>query len=430
MRTLGVAACLLMFCAHPLRAEGPSGARAVVVGVLPVAYHGGDSSGFLGALVTRSLEAYDLRVEAVERGDGELEHVFEAHPRLDVLIEADVFGSGGSEQEVRARITWRSGRDHELSTRGPEAQRDVVSAIVENVADDSSLGSILEQRRRWALEQLEQGVDDPDRLIECLVIAGVTAREDEDWIQAEQFFERALDVRPGDALLHFDLALVYKGMGDDERKRAELERAYELDPSEAAVSIAVGNDALSNGDFDRAVAEYGRWLDSEGFSSLVKWNLAVARVRQGRFEEARAHLDEIPRASPYYPDAQAWSERLARRPAKPGEELRTSMFAALGLPAGFGETLLTVTFALSLVGFLWKRKLREGEVAPVIEIGGVKLPRPDNPRVWRFAGPILFAVSVLLFVPLVTVEPGPEAPILESGMGRSAESFAAPATGR
>ncbi len=429
MRALVVAGCVLIVCAQPLRAERPSGSRAVVVGVLPVEYHGGEETGFLRPLVTRSLETYDMRVEAVDRAGGDLQGVFAEHPRVDVLVDAAVFGAGDA-QEVRVRITWRSGRDHDLVTQGAKAPQDAVPAIVQQVAGETSLRSILEQRREGALELLERGIDDPDLLVECLVIAGLSAREDGDLARAEELFEQAIQVRPGDALLHFDLAMVHKQAGDEEAKRAALERAYSLDPGEEAVSIAVGNDALGRGDFDEAIAQYERWLDSEGSSALVRWNLAVARVRQGRFDEARARLDEIPATSPYFPDARAWSERLARRPAKPGERLRTSVFATLGLPAGFGETLLTVTFALALAGFIWKRKPREGEDRTGLELGGVKLPRPDDPRLWRVAGPVLFAASVLLFVPLLSVSPDPEAPVLEAGTGRDAGSFAHTASRR
>jgi hypothetical protein len=36
MRALVVAGCVLIVCAQPLRAERPSGSRAMVVGVFPV----------------------------------------------------------------------------------------------------------------------------------------------------------------------------------------------------------------------------------------------------------------------------------------------------------------------------------------------------------------------------------------------------------
>lgn len=59
-----------------------------------------------------------------------------------------------------------------------------------------------------------------------------------------------------------------------------------------ALSLRPGNRAFEQGRYQEAVAEYSRALERGGDSPLLRYNLGTALLRLGRYDEARAHLEQ------------------------------------------------------------------------------------------------------------------------------------------
>jgi Flp pilus assembly protein TadD len=87
---------------------------------------------------------------------------------------------------------------------------------------------------------------------------------------------------------HNDLGVAYESSGQTELAAKEYRRALSLDPHQARARVNLGNVEAANGRWRRAEGHYRRALRDSSTDYDAMNNLAVALLKQGRLDEARA----------------------------------------------------------------------------------------------------------------------------------------------
>lgn len=103
-----------------------------------------------------------------------------------------------------------------------------------------------------------------DRLAEGHIARGmVRFLYDWDWAGAEQAYQRAIELNPGDADAHLFYGVWLKAQGHNARALEEIDRANQLDPLNLMASAEVGWVGYYGGRFDEAVRACRRTLESD-----------------------------------------------------------------------------------------------------------------------------------------------------------------------
>jgi tetratricopeptide (TPR) repeat protein len=135
--------------------------------------------------------------------------------------------------------------------------------------------------------------------------------------EAIERYRRALELQPRADSIHHRLGLAYRSAGDLPKAKEHLalnrgEPVRFEDPlvdgltallKTSAIHLARGNQAMMDGDAERAVAEYSRALERDPDDALVHYNLGMALIRAERREEALARLEHAVELDPDYRDA-------------------------------------------------------------------------------------------------------------------------------
>ena len=85
-------------------------------------------------------------------------------------------------------------------------------------------------------------------------LAGEAYMQAKDFAKATEYFEKASNIAPENAMLHTALSMSKLGQGDASRAVAELERATKLDPKSAPAGILLTMTHLRLREFDKALA--------------------------------------------------------------------------------------------------------------------------------------------------------------------------------
>jgi tetratricopeptide (TPR) repeat protein len=116
--------------------------------------------------------------------------------------------------------------------------------------------------------------------------------------QARTAYERAVALSPDSAFLHRELAIVERRQGNNDPAIQHFTRAAELDPSDAAPLIAVGDILAERLDYQGAEAAYRRAAAIEPTAELSAKMAALAeRVRESRLPEEFRALATAPRVT-------------------------------------------------------------------------------------------------------------------------------------
>jgi tetratricopeptide (TPR) repeat protein len=125
-----------------------------------------------------------------------------------------------------------------------------------------------------------------------------------DWPAAQQQFVHALRLNPELASAHLHLGLAMQAEGQPECLR-ELERAAQLAPGSAMISLELGKAYAAAGQDDRAVAQFRQVLDRQPDATPAMLAMALALQRQGKVPEAIALLQRLVVLEPKNADALA-----------------------------------------------------------------------------------------------------------------------------
>ncbi|MEP7063351.1 MAG: adenylate/guanylate cyclase domain-containing protein [Betaproteobacteria bacterium] len=140
-----------------------------------------------------------------------------------------------------------------------------------------------ERAREAALHALRLAPDLAEGHIE---IGLVSESHDWNWKEAEASFHRALELSPGDAHALRSAAGLARVLGRFEEGLALMRKAVALDPLSARTHRQVAMLSFMSEQFDEAAAAFELALDLSPNAGLCHAFLAIARLFQGRAEEA------------------------------------------------------------------------------------------------------------------------------------------------
>jgi serine/threonine-protein kinase len=144
---------------------------------------------------------------------------------------------------------------------------------------------------------------DPASAVGHTSLACATLLYENDRAAAKRWFERALELNPSHAMGRCWYGNFYLGCarGDFERAIPEVRRALDSDPLSAYVTMTLGFCLFTAGRLDEAIDTCRRatHLDPESFVS--QWALGIALGLAGRFDEAYSTLDAAAQMSGRHP---------------------------------------------------------------------------------------------------------------------------------
>jgi eukaryotic-like serine/threonine-protein kinase len=144
---------------------------------------------------------------------------------------------------------------------------------------------------------------DPASAVGHTSLACATLLYENDRAAAKRWFERALELNPSHAMGRCWYGNFYMGWarGDFEHAIPEVRRALDTDPLSAYVTMTLGVCLFTAGRLDEAIDTCRRatHLDPESFVS--RWALGIALGLAGRFDEAFSTLDAAAQMSGRHP---------------------------------------------------------------------------------------------------------------------------------
>lgn len=162
---------------------------------------------------------------------------------------------------------------------------------------------------------------------------------------AAQNYQDYLKLKPGDAVVHFNLGYVYTALGRPNDAKGEYEKAVSLDPKMGAGYLNLGLTLLP-GDPGAAVASLQRAADLLSAEAQPRFLLATALDRSGKLDEAIAQYQAAEKLDGKDPNTRLALARAllrANRPADAEAEFRSALALQPNAPEahlGLGETLL------------------------------------------------------------------------------------------
>ncbi len=115
---------------------------------------------------------------------------------------------------------------------------------------------------------------------------------DWDWPGAEQEFQKAIELNPGDVNTHHWYSHFLMAMGRTGESLAESETALELAPTDIALQVHLGWHHLRARQYDQAVEELLKAIEMDPKDSLAHLLLGYAYTEKRMFEEALAEYRE------------------------------------------------------------------------------------------------------------------------------------------
>lgn len=145
----------------------------------------------------------------------------------------------------------------------------------------------------WLESVLEQRPQDFDlRLIYARLLA-----DEKRYAEARREFERLEREAPPNSDVQYALGLLLLQEDQPEKARVYFEKMHELGQNRAEASFYLGQIAEFDGRLDQAL-DYYRAVDGSEFLFDAQLRAAGLLARQGKFEEARAHLRAVGEANP------------------------------------------------------------------------------------------------------------------------------------
>jgi Flp pilus assembly protein TadD len=111
------------------------------------------------------------------------------------------------------------------------------------------------------------------------------------YAQAVEFFAKATEARPGQALPRLQMARALLATGESAKAREQIEAALEIDGSSSDAWNTMGRVELAEGDRDAAIASFQRAVDEDEDNSYAWNNLGYVLIEAQRYEESVTALE-------------------------------------------------------------------------------------------------------------------------------------------
>jgi TolB-like protein/DNA-binding winged helix-turn-helix (wHTH) protein len=143
-------------------------------------------------------------------------------------------------------------------------------------------------------EATEKAVQLDDNLAEAHdSLANIKYYYDRDWAGADREFQRALQLNPGNALIHGGYARYLDAMGRFEEASRQHEITRELDPLILIGFYIRGDHFLFLRQYDKAIAEFRAALDLDHSFFIAHKGLAAAYEGKGMEKESISELEQV-----------------------------------------------------------------------------------------------------------------------------------------
>lgn len=139
-------------------------------------------------------------------------------------------------------------------------------------------------------------------------LAAVAFRWDWNWLDAEREFKRAIQLNPGAASVRHGYALFLAAMRRFPEAIRQITHACEVDPLSLVVSTGLGRILDFARRHDEAIEQYQKTLEIDPGFAEAYFDLAMAQVHCGRYEEALAAGQQ---AVALAPDSLVYIEHVA-----------------------------------------------------------------------------------------------------------------------
>jgi eukaryotic-like serine/threonine-protein kinase len=126
-----------------------------------------------------------------------------------------------------------------------------------------------------------------------LVLGMVALSFDWDWTEAEKQLRTALKLAPNYAGCHWAFGYWLLAMGRPQEAAGEMERALQLDPLSAPISIGLANTYYWVRDYELALKTCRRTIELDPSFRAAHQQLAVLYAHMNRYEEAFAELEQF-----------------------------------------------------------------------------------------------------------------------------------------
>jgi TolB-like protein/DNA-binding winged helix-turn-helix (wHTH) protein/Tfp pilus assembly protein PilF len=142
-------------------------------------------------------------------------------------------------------------------------------------------------------EAAERALQLDDTLAEAHAAQGwVKWIYDWDWPGAEREFQRAIQLNPGEGIIHGMYAQYLDSMGRFEEAFRECQIARELDPVSLILIESAGDHFLLSRQYDKAIAEFRKAIDMDPSFVGAHEDLALAYFSKGMYEESIKEMEQ------------------------------------------------------------------------------------------------------------------------------------------
>ena len=205
----------------------------------------------------------------------------------------------------------------------------------------------LAKGKPWnAKQELERALELDPELVPAMMYLASLAMDDHDWQKTADLLEKAVGLEPGNASIHLNLGIAYRGLGQYELARKEYEEALQLEPENPDPHINIGL-LLGNyaDDFDGAIVAIQSYRSRGGAHQATantlltdfqkrKQDFEADVARKAKREDDRKKREEESRLAAEYEATQAqWREEQAQKEQQE-EEARQRAEAAAAAAMG------------------------------------------------------------------------------------------------
>ena len=112
-----------------------------------------------------------------------------------------------------------------------------------------------------------------------------------DWVRAERFFQRGIELDPANAAAHQEYARYLTAMGRFDEAIAECKRALELDPVSRGIATALGRIFHRARRYDQAIEWYEKAVEIDPYYYYAHLFMGFTYEAKGMYEQAREKFE-------------------------------------------------------------------------------------------------------------------------------------------
>jgi tetratricopeptide (TPR) repeat protein len=159
-----------------------------------------------------------------------------------------------------------------------------------------------------------------------------------EWKEGKENLEKAIALGYTDSKAHYELALALHGLGENDQAAREIQQFQDMkkaeeDTLEASSNAAQGDEDLTAGKIQEAIAHYRSACASEPGNGGYKYKLSIALHKAGDAEGERAQLEEAVKLDPKLAGAQKQLGYLLARSGDAAASIEHLQMAVQDAPA-------------------------------------------------------------------------------------------------